>query len=223
MKVITKPTLWPKHQLQHPDVTRVPEPRMVKPLHIECPDPLGRGTGTVDIMKVSREELLENFAFSDHQEEGSYKRLQIWLDHLGPALYNPIWWIKMENKVIRRTRYPHTIGYYNDLHGSHRCRSIEALQLPYFFVFVHQGPTFVNPSNPAWFLHSNKLNNNDVEPITYTEHGLCEKCNTSIRWEGPPKTGDPKTSGAENFKSTLYKCQRCGYVGQRPEVYPEPV
>lgn len=222
MKVITEPTLWPKHQLEHPDITRVPEPRMVKPLHIECPDPLGRGVGTVDIMQVSRKELLEHFGFPP-SEPNSYKNLQIWLDHQGPALYNPIWWVNTEFPYRHAGRFPHAIGYFADLHGSHRCRALERLQLPYIFVFIHKGPTYCNPTNPGWYLHSNKMNNNDLNPITYTEHGLCEHCGQSIRWEGPPKTGDPKTSGAENFKATLYKCQKCGYIGQRPEVYPEPV
>lgn len=222
MKSINEPKLWETHQLQHPDVTRVPPPRMAQPLHIRCEDPLGRGTGTVDLMEVSREELLEHFEFPE-PEPDSYKNLQIWLDHQGPALYNPIWWIKMEERLSRHTRYPHTVGYYNDLHGSHRIRALERLQLPTIFVYIHQGPTFVNPSNPAWFLHSNKLNLNDIEPIVYTEHGICEKCGSHIRWSGPPKTGDPKTSGAENFKATLYQCPKCGYTGTRPEVYPEPV
>ncbi len=210
---------WPKHRLE--GLEFVPEPRKIVPVHREVVDPLGRGTGTVDLERITREELLENWEFSPLELE-SIGNLQTWLRHLGPALYNPIWWREHEVPLPpRRTRYPWRIGKYEHLHGGHRCRALERLQLPHVFVYVHRGPTFVNPSNPNWNNVSHQLLVNE-EPTVYMRYGICEKCGARVVWSGPAKTGDRRTSGAEGFKSTLYEC-RCGYIGKRPEIYPEPV
>ena len=212
---------WPKHRLN--GIDNVPEPREVIPLHLEVPDPLGRGVGTVDLEKISREELLENWEFPP-LEPVSMVNLQMWINHLGPALYNPIWWREHEVPLPpRRSRYPWRIGKYEHLHGGHRCRTLERLQLPYIFVYVHRGPTFVNPSNPNWREVSHRLQENDIDPIVGTLYGICENCGRSIKWSGPAKTGDRRTSGAEGLKSTLYKCRECGSIGQRTEIYPEPM
>jgi len=81
----------------------------------------------------------------------------------------------------------------------------------------------VNPSNLNWIKISHILQVNDREPNVYTVYGVCEGCGSRVKWSGPPKTGDRRTSGAENFKATIYHCSKCGYVGDRPEIYPEPV
>jgi len=212
---------WPQHRLK--GIENVPEPREVAPLHLEVPDPLGRGVGTVDLEKIPREILLENWEFPP-LEPKSMKNLQTWINHLGPALYNPIWWREHEIPLPpRRTRYPWRVGKYEHLHGGHRCRSLERLQLPFIFVYIHRGPTYVNPSNPNWRSVSHLLQENDREPRVYTKYGICDECGAQVTWSGPLKTGDRRTSGAEGFKSTVYTCRKCGYMGQRPEIYPEPV
>ena len=185
---------WPKHKLKN--IGNVPKPREIIPVHLEVEDPLGRGVGTVDIEKITRRELLENWDFPPIDRE-TYQNLQTWVNHLGPALYNPIWW-RLEQKPPRRTRYPHRIGKYLHLHGGHRCRALERLQLPFIFVYVHRGPTYVNPSNPNWRKVSHLLNVNDAEPLVYTKYGVCENCGVRVLWSGPPKTGDRRTSGAHH-------------------------
>jgi len=202
----------------------VAEPREAIPVFINVPDghALQRGIGTVTLEKISMKTIRKNFGFPPIVPE-TYKNLQIWLDHLGPALYNPVWW--RYHKVPlgeRRTRYPHRIGHYEILHGCHRLRALERCDFPYIFALIHRGPTYVNPSNPNWVRNreiETKLKLNVEEPIIYTFHGICEKCGASVRWGGPPKG----QGGTDNYKSTLYNCGRCGFNGRRPEIYPEPV
>lgn len=232
---VGEPSLaYPKPELQ---LEFIPESRLLKPVHVEVEDTEGRGVGTVDLVKITRSELLKNWAFPTYESDAvaknygvdEYERitlenLQTWLRHQGPALYNPIWWRHHETPLPpRRTRYPHRIGTYEHLHGGHRCRTLEKLRFPYIYVFVHKGPTYVNPSNMNWRKVSGILQVNDMEPITYTEYGACENCGSRVRWGGPPKTGDRRTSGAEGLKATIYHCTNCGHEGQRPEIYPEPV
>ena len=201
----------------------IPLPRLLKPIHLEVEDTEGRGVGTVDLVKITREEFLENWGFPEY-EKSTLTNLQTWLRHQGEALYNPIWWRHHKTPLPpRRTRYPHRVGIYEHLHGGHRCRSLERLQFPYIYVYIHKGPTYVNPSNLNWIKISHILQVNDREPNVYTVYGVCEGCGSRVKWGGPLKTGDRLTSGAENFKATIYKCGKCGYVGDRPEIYPEPV
>jgi hypothetical protein len=231
---IGEPSLaYPEPELE---LEYIPEPRLLKPVYLEVEDTEGRGTGTVELTKITREEFLENWGFPTHETDSvaknygiaeynelTMKNLQTWLRHQGAALYNPIWWRYHEVPLHpRRTRYPHRIGTYEHLHGGHRCRSLEKLRFPYIYVYIHKGPTYMNPSNLNWRKVSKILQVNDMEPNVYTEYGLCEKCGARVRWGGPAKTGDRRTSGAEGLKATIYKC-KCGHEGQRPEIYPEPV
>ena len=213
----------------------IPEPRLLKPFHLEVEDTLGRGTGTVDLVKITRETLLENWGFPEYETDVDFKNfgldayeeavktnLQTWLRHQGAALYNPIWW-REEQLPPRRTRYPHRIGKYVHLHGGHRCRTLERLQFPYIYVLLHRGATYMNPSNGNWRKVSHLLQANDREPNVYTVYGECGKCGSRVRWSGPAKTGNRGTSGAEGRKATTYTCRNCEHEGERPEIYPEPV
>jgi len=200
------------------NLVTVPKPRELKPIFIEGKDQFG-DYWYCKLEKISMETVRKEFGFPEIHED-TYKNLQIWLNHLGPALYNPVWWrFHPISLAPRRTRYPHRIGHYEILHGCHRARALERCDFPYVYALIHYGRTYWNPSNPNWQKQAHKLNVNDVEPITYTIYGRCDKCGNKVKWSGPPKS----QGGTNHYKATIYKCNKCGYIGERPEIYPEPM
>jgi len=208
---------WPKPKCSK--IKNIPKPRQVIPVIIDGIDQFN-DPWSVKLERISITEVRKNFGFPPVHKD-TYKNLQIWVDHLGPALYNPVWW-RYHSKPLppRHTRYPHRDGHYEILHGCHRARALERLDFPYIFAYIHYGRTYWNPSNPNWTREvTDQFEINNKEPIIYTHHGLCEKCGNGVRWGGPSK-GE---GGADNFKATKYTCGHCGYNGVRPEIYPEPV
>jgi len=201
-------------------LVKVPEPREMVFVHIEGIDQFG-DKWSCTLEKITMKTVRRNFGFPPAQAE-TYKNLQTWVDHLGAALYNPVWWRYHKTPLpARHTRYPHRIGHYEILHGCHRLRALERLDFPYIYVYMHRGRTYWNPSNPNWTAEvQKKLTVNVKEPITYTLHGICEKCGAGVRWGTNRTKGE---GGADQFKSTEYTCKNCGCEGIRPEIYPEPV
>jgi len=194
------------------------KPRRMYPVHIagRNQNPNSEYYGTrweIDLIMVPMESVRKMFTFNRKETPEARKNLQIWVNNLGPALYNPLWWrIFPDGKAHEPRhggRWPHRQHPHIDrVHGTHRIRALEALDFDFVYVYFQTGAVDRIPPEELM-----QMKRNERPPTINTAYGICEKCGKTVKWEG----------GRDLTKATKYTCRFCGHEGLRPPVYPEPV
>jgi len=225
LKSIKEPIL-PANQPRRFDVELPFSPRMMFPVHMEGTNDnpeyddrpeyeewQGRNW-SLNLIMVPMDSVRMMFTFNRTETPEARKNLQVWVNNLGEALYNPLWWRVGFPQLEYRTRrhggrWPHRQNPLIDRrHGTHRIRTLEALDFDFVYVYFQTGQPYRFPRSEEW-----QMRRNERPPVTSTTTGTCKKCGGGIRWHG----------GRDLTKSTLYTCKNCGYDGERPAIYPEPV
>jgi len=181
-----KPTL-PANKPNRFDVKLTHKPRPMYPVHAQ-----GKGW-SLSLIMIPMEVIRSLMGF-----KAARKNLQIWVNNLGPALYNPNGWKIKDNKII--------------WWGTHRLRALEALDFNFVYMYQAIGnvPSIISDEETK----KKKLNNR--EPTQLRLHPVpCEKCGKLVsRWK-------PKRPKSLNLR--CYKCESCGHEFVTEVVYPEPV
>lgn len=217
LKEIKEPSL-PANTPRRTDIKLSYPPRKMFPVHIvgvnkDKKNSYYGNVWAIDLIMVSMESVRRMFGFEQKgTEKQRRKNLQIWVNHAGPALYNPLWWqIFLDGPRGPRHggRFPHRKHPFLDrVHGTHRIRALEALDFDFVYVYFQTGNIDYIPQEELY-----QMKRNERVPTMQTQYGVCDKCGNNIRWSG----------GRDLTKSTRYECRSCGYKGSRPPIYPEPV
>ncbi len=217
LKNLSEPTL-PALTIRSTDIKLPFPPRKMYPVHIAGVnrDPRSEYFNTrwsIDLIAVPMESVRLLFKFKSPRTPESRRNLQVWVNNLGEALYNPLWWrIFPGGKDYPPRgggRWPHRQHPYIDrVHGTHRIRALEALDANFVWVYFQVGAPSRVPRSELY-----QMKRNERPPTVSTTTGNCENCGARIQWEG----------GRDLTKSTKYVCKACGHHGERPPVYPEPV
>ncbi len=167
---------------------------------------------TCDIIAVPMESVRKTFKFKRTRTAKARRNLQVWVNHLGPALFNPVAWRLKRFYVDRKERsskYLRKMGLHiRQIDGSHRIRALEALNFNFIYIYLILGiPSYSNR-------HRVGIRRNERPAISYhhKKFNRCQKCGKQVKYV-------VSKSGLKQ----IYKCQHCGDAGSRIMVYPEPV
>lgn len=144
-------------------------------------------------LAVSMPSLRESFGCKYKENWVAQQNLQIWINNLGDALYNPLRWFLGPHR--RRTD------------GNHRMRVMEALDFDFAYVYVIVNHDTLTPQE--W----TDLSINDRAPKLSSRWGqdVCKRCGYTVMWK------------RYNKMLRGYECEKCNQQIYAPYVFPEPV
>ena len=166
---------------------------------------------TWDLIAVPMETVRKTFEFKRVETPRARENLQIWVNNLGPALYNPITWRLQE---FYKARKPSPGGllrkglYIRQYDGMHRLRALEALD----FNFVYLLLAFGFPTQTGEQRAKTALLFRPAIRYHLPNYKKCTRCKGPIRWIVD-----------QDAREKSYKCIRCGDIRVQALVYPEPV
>lgn len=167
---------------------------------------------TWDLIAVPMETVRRTLGFKKVKSVRARENLQIWVDNLGPALYNPITWRLQQFYELRRVSPSAHLTkkglYIRQYDGSHRIRALEALDFNFVYLLFALGFPTISKEQRA------KIAMLFRPAIRYHTALIrkCGKCKKSIKWVV-----------SKDKRIWSYKCPNCGYALVYPAVYPEPV
>ena len=145
-------------------------------------------------------EQVRKFSTSRCKETPIARRnLQVWVNTLGEALYNPVMWHYRPNAKSNK--------YIFEIRGMHRTRALEALNFNFIYIYFVIGKYTGLPNEVVRIMRKNIRN-----PTISTYPKKCSKCDTSIY----------KYFKVDDL-TRFYKCKICGYEGSNQHIYPEPM
>ncbi len=207
------PPLPPNNQGRF-DVTLPDPPRGMYPIHVEQKNMNKKGKYygepfTVDLIMMPMESVRQTFPVKCRETPQARKNLQIWVDNMGPALFNPVWWrvahepIKKPGKRLNQ--------WLRIVQGNHRLRALEALDFDFIYVYFQIGAAFKTSKKKLELMKRNH------RVPTHAIGNKCPQCEKPIKCS---LYGIKKPDGSTGRRM---KCRHCGYVGYMPIIYPEPM
>lgn len=149
-------------------------------------------------MDFIREEFRSRASYELPPVQGNWDNVQLWVDNLWEAMYNPLWMRKYEDGSIGK-RWD-----YGVFDGHHRMRLFDALDANCIWGYVQNIKHFVRPSWVKNILISNKRS-----PRRGTFSGPCPKCREDVRYKAYPQENHRLIGG-------ILKCSRCGEIIDYP-------
>ena len=176
------------------------KPRPLFPVHYYCKT--NNEINSIDLISLPMYNIRGWTGIKSLKTSESQHNLQVWVNNLGPALYNPIEWKwKLEDH-----KRPVT------WRGAHRLRALEALDFNYIYVYQIIGNKI--PPLPKHEIEKMKKNRMVPTQKTSSRSIPCEKCGWLNSW----KIKKPKL-----LNLRYYKCKVCNYYFETEVVYPEPM
>lgn len=167
---------------------------------------------TYDLIAVPMESVRQTFKFKRAETPRARENLQIWVNNLGPALYNPVTWRLQMFYKARKLSPPGRLLkkglYIRQYDGMHRIRALEALDFNFIYLFLTLGVSTLSKKQkaeiatlfrPAVRFHQRRVSR-------------CTKCKKRIKWVA-----------SLDARSFTYTCSHCGHKNKLAIVYPEPV
>lgn len=197
-------------KLKHP-------PRRMKPFHAHgvTNDRKNKFYGrswTYDLIAVPMESVRKTFKFKRIETPKARANLQIWVNNLGPALYNPVTWRLQgfyKARKLSPSRHLKKVGLFiRQYDGQHRIRALEALNFNFIYLFLAFGVPTMSKVQKA------EIATLFRPAIRYHKprRSRCEKCKKRIKWVA-----------SRDARKLTYKCPHCGHTKKLVIVYPEPV
>lgn len=166
---------------------------------------------TYDLIAVPMETVRRTFKFKRRETPKALANLQIWINNLGQALYNPVTW-RLQNYYASRPTSPQGVFkqglYVRQYDGTHRIRALEALDFDFVYLFFSFG-----------FATMSKVQRAEIsmlfKPATRyrgKRYSVCGTCKGKVQWK---RSADKR--------SFSYKCPHCGHTAIDVLIYPEPI
>lgn len=167
---------------------------------------------TYDLIAIPMESVRRTFRFHKAEDPRVRRNLQIWVDNLGPALYNPVAWrLQMFYKMRPPTAGKYLVKkgtYIRQIDGAHRIRALEALDFNFVYLLFALGFPTISEEQQAEMMLLFKPAFRYYRPRRKT----CVKCKQHVRW----------ITSKDGLK-VVHKCTHCGHNLVEVLTYPEPV
>jgi hypothetical protein len=184
--------MLPPNQPRRFDVKLTHPPRAMHPFFYNSPQVFAT------LVAVPMEHLRQVSTGRCKETPQARRNLQQWIETLGPALYNPVLWIRKPN------------ARWITIKGQHRTRALKALDFDLVYAYVVIGDYNAIPNNIVKVMRKN-----GVRPTYSTWHAQCANCHKQITKGRYTQIDDDYTRH--------YDCFYCRHVGTNREPYPEPV
>ena len=163
---------------------------------------------SVKFNKITMGELRENYKnrrIDMPLIQGNWGRMNLWIENMWEALYNPIWQLQLRPEADRK---------YAIISGHHRFRLLDAMDASHIWFFDVSYPSY---EAGRWRVgiaqlpkHLNKIAHmNSLPPLRGTMSGVCDHCGKNTSW---------KLKTINKIDDVRMFCPKCG----RENPYPWP-
>ena len=197
--------ITPNYIFNNPAIQRLPPQRDYFP--VECRGEKN-GPFTFRLTSAPMDDIRYNFRkrrMDLPPVEGNWGNMQVWIDNMWEALFNPVWLLVLREEAGRK---------YAIIDGVHRLRLLDAMDATRVW--------FYEANYPGYATHAWRITSADLPPVTRSlvqqnrctprwgsRRGTCVHCGTETTW---------KKKTVNRLSDIRMYCRACGE--ENPYPYP---